>query len=66
MTAVLCDNPPAIPEPVGVDQLYSVPDGINPFAPFTGVMLNVIPLQVNAVIAVIVATGLSETTTVNV
>ena len=61
VTPVDCDNPPVKPDPVGTDHVYNVPDGITPFTTSVGVTLKATPLQVVAVIAVIVAPGLSVT-----
>ena len=63
--ALVTLNPPNNP-PVteGANQLYVVPAGTIPFRPFVGVILNVTPSQLIAVIFVMVGTGLSETTKV--
>ena len=59
--------PPVIPPvTVGVDQLYNVPTGTMPFTPLVGVTVNMTPLQVIAVIAVMLTEGFTETVTVNV
>ena len=55
-----------MPTPVGVDQVYNVAIGIIPLTPSVGVTLKLTPLQVTAVIALIVAPGLNVITTVNV
>ena len=60
-----CDTPPVNPVPVGADHVYIVPDGITPFTPSVGVILNVPPLQTEVVIAVTVAKGLIVTVNVN-
>ena len=58
-------TPPVIPPvTVGADQLYNVPAGTIPFVPFVGVTVNNIPLQDDAVIAVIADTGVTLTVTV--
>ena len=65
LAALVADNPPVKPVPVGTDQLYVVPDGTVPFIPFTGATVKPAPLQVVAVIGVITATGFTVTVTVN-
>ena len=56
-----CVVPPAIPVrlPVvdGADQVYVVPAGTTPFVPFVGEEVKLAPLQIVAVIAVMVALG---------
>jgi hypothetical protein len=65
--AVVPDCPPVSP-PVteGAAQLNVVPAGTMPFTPLVGVTVNAIPLQVVAVIAVIVVTALIVIVSVNV
>ncbi len=59
---------PPVKPPVtdGANQLYNVPAGTIPLVLFTGLTLNVTPLQLTVVIAVITAVGLIVTVTVNV
>ena len=58
-------NPPVNPPvTLGALQLYKVPAGIIPLAPFTGLIVNKIPLQVVADNGVIVAAGFSVTISV--
>ena len=64
LTADDWDTPPVKPLPVGVDQVYNVPDGITPLVPFTGVTLNGPPLHTVVVIVLTVASGLIVTVTV--
>lgn len=64
-TAFVPVSPPVIP-PVtaGADQLYNVPAGMIPLIISVGVRLNIIPLQVVEVMALIIASGFSVTVTV--
>ena len=57
--------PPIKPIPVGAVHVYRVPAGTMPFAPSTGVTVNITPLQVTVVISVITAVGLMVMVTVN-
>ena len=66
LTLDACDNPPVNPTPVGVVQVYVVPAGTMPFAPFTGLTVNNTPPQLVALIGVITAVGLIVTVNVNV
>lgn len=65
MVAFVALTPP-VKEPVttGTNQLYIVPAGTMPFAPLAALRLNVLPLQITALMAVGVATGLTATATV--
>ena len=65
-TAVVWETPPENPVPVGVVQVYVVPEGTVPFAPWVGETLNATPLQIVEVIALILAIGLIVTVTVKV
>ena len=59
------DTPPLTPLVVtGADQLYNVPAGTIPFAPLTGDDVNITPLQVTALIGVMLAPGLRVTVNV--
>ena len=64
-TPVNCAFPPLNPDPVGAVQVKVVPDGITPFTPSVGVILNEMPVQEVTVIAFIVATGNIVTVTEN-
>ena len=59
------DTPPVKPTPVGAVHVNKVPEGIIPLIPSVGVTLNIVPLQVIAVIGVIVAPGKMLMVTVN-
>ena len=66
MDTPLADEPPLI-EPVvaGADHVNVVPAGTIPLATFVGVTLNVTPLHVTLLIAVIAGVGLIFTVTLN-
>ncbi len=63
---VALDKPVIPPVTVGTDQLYKVPAGTIPFVLLVGLTVNVTPLQLTVVIALITAVGLMVTVTVNV
>ena len=65
LPALVPDNPPVKPVPVGVDQLYVVPAGTVPLVPFTGVVLNIAPEHTVVLIAVTLACGFIVTVTLN-
>ena len=54
-----------MPTPVGADQVYNVAIGIIPLTPSVGVTLKLTPLQLTAVIGLIVAPGFNVIVTVN-
>ena len=62
----LADVPPVkLPVIDGADQLYVVPAGTIPLVTFVGVTVNVTPLHVIVLIAVIAGVGLIVTVTLN-
>lgn len=61
----LPEEPPVNPDPVGIDQLYDVPAGTIPSAPFTGTTENPLPLQTVAVMLFTWGLGLRLTVTGN-
>ena len=65
LPALVPDNPPVKPVPVGTDQLYVVPAGTMPLVPLDGVVLNTVPVHTVVLILVIAATGFIFTVTVN-
>ena len=65
LPALVPDNPPVKPVPVGVDQLYVVPAGTMPFVPLDGVVLNIDPEHTVVLIAVTLACGFIVTVTLN-
>ena len=65
LPALVPDNPPVKPVPVGVDQLYVVPAGTMPLVPLDGVVLNTVPVHTVVLIAVILACGFIVTVTLN-
>jgi len=65
LPALVPDNPPVNPLPVGTDQLYVVPDGTVPFVPLEGVVVNNVPLHTVVLIAVTLACGFTVTVTLN-
>ena len=64
-TPLAPDPPVKLTLIVGDDQLYVVPAGTIPFVMFVGVTVNVTPLHVIVLMAVITAVGLTLTVTVN-
>ena len=62
LPALVPDNPPVKPVPVGADQLYVVPAGT---VPLDGVVLNIDPEHTVVLIAVTLACGLMVTVTLN-
>ncbi len=63
---VALDNPVIPPVTDGTDQLYKVPAGTIPLVLLAGLTVNVTPLQLTVVIAVITGVGLMVTVKVNV
>ena len=64
--ALVPDTPPVSPPDIpGTDQLYNVPLGTIPLAPFTGVTLNNTPSQLIDVIGVITAVGFKVNVKIN-
>ena len=57
--------PVSPPVTAGTDQLYSVPAGIIPLVLLVGVTAKEAPVQIEAVIGLITAEGLTVTVTVN-
>ncbi len=57
--------PVSPPVTKGATQLYNVPEGTIPLLISVGVILKDVPLQIVAVIALIIAKGLMVTVTVN-
>ena len=67
LTCPVAPAPPVTPPvTIGADHLYMVLAGTAPFSPSVGVTINITPLQVVAVIAVIIGSGLMTTVTVKV
>ena len=65
LVALVPVTPPVIPpNTLGADQLYKVPTGTIPLVPFVGVTVNVTPLHVTVLIAVITAVGFNVTVNV--
>ena len=65
LVALVPVTPPVIPpNTLGADQLYKVPAGTIPLVLLVGVTVNVTPLHVTVVIAVITAVGFKVTVTV--
>ncbi len=60
----LPEVPPVKPAPTGTDHEYVVAAGTVPSVPFTGVAVNVAPLQTVAVISLITGIGLIVTVSV--
>ena len=59
------ETPPVNPVPVGAPHVNEVPAGMIPLMPSVGVTLKVAPVQIVAVIGVIVAIALTVTTSEN-
>ena len=65
LVALVPVTPPVIPpNTLGADQLYKAPAGTIPLVLLVGVTVNVTPLHVTVVIAVITAVGFKVTVTV--
>ena len=61
------DTPPVIvPEYVGTSHLYITSCGTMPFVPSVGVTVNVVPLQITALIGLTSGVGFTNTVTVNI
>ena len=64
--SVAATPPVIVPEYVGTPQLYTASCGTMPFVLSVGVTVNVVPLQITALIGLTSGVGFTNTVTVNI